>query len=140
MLSLHLRCYWFKSSFENPFYLLMSRILKLLKKSKKNYNFEIEFPQRSAVCTKILTISPKKPNSANRRVCKVRLIKSKQNFTVKIPGEGHNLQQHSTVLIRCGRSRDLIGVRNIAIRGKYDLNAVANRSTSRSIYGVKKTK
>ena len=107
---------------------------------KKNYNFETEFPQRSAVCTKILTISPKKPNSANRRVCKVRLIKSKQNLTVKIPGEGHTLQQHSTVLIRCGRSRDLIGVRNIAIRGKYDLNAVANRSTSRSIYGVKKTK
>ena len=120
---------------------MMSHIFNKIKKSKKNYKLNaIDLPQKSAVCIKVLTISPKKPNSANRRVCKVRLIKSKQNLTVKIPGEGHNLQQHSTILIRCGRSRDLIGVKNIAIRGKYDLNAVANRFSSRSIYGIKKAK
>jgi len=98
------------------------------------------FPQESAVCLKVLTISPKKPNSANRRVCKIKTVKTKQNLIAKIPGQGHNLQQHSTILIRCGRSRDLIGVRNVAIRGKFDLAAVSGRSSSRSIYGVKNLK
>jgi small subunit ribosomal protein S12 len=120
----------------------MTRLTQLLKKSiskVKNKSLKIsKNPQRRAVCIKVLTISPKKPNSANRRVCKVKLIKTKQVLTVKIPGEGHNIQQHSTILIRGGRSRDLIGVRNIAIRGKYDLLGVSNRKTSRSLYGVKR--
>ena len=104
-----------------------SRSLKLLKN-----------PQKRAVCIKVLTISPKKPNSANRRVSKVKIVETKQFLTAKIPGEGHNLQQHATILIRGGRSRDLIGVRYIAIRGKYDLVGVKNRKTSKSVYGVKK--
>jgi small subunit ribosomal protein S12 len=95
-------------------------------------------PQKKVVCLKVLTMAPKKPNSANRRVAKVTLARSKQHLTIKIPGEGHNLQQHSTILVRGGRVRDLIGVRYIAIRGTYDLLGVKNRKTSRSIYGVKK--
>ena len=120
----------------------MARLTQLIKKSVsriKNKTSNISNnPQRRVICIKVLTISPKKPNSANRRVCKVKLIKTKQLLTVKIPGEGHNIQQHSTILIRGGRSRDLIGVRNIAIRGKYDLLGVSNRKTSRSLYGVKR--
>ena len=120
----------------------MARLTQLIKKSFsriKNKTSNISNnPQRRVICIKVLTISPKKPNSANRRVCKVKLIKTKQLLTVKIPGEGHNVQQHSTILIRGGRSRDLIGVRNIAIRGKYDLSGVSGRKTSRSRYGVKR--
>ena len=120
----------------------MARLTQLIKKSVsriKNKTSNISNnPQRRVICIKVLTISPKKPNSANRRVCKVKLIKTKQLLTVKIPGEGHNVQQHSTILIRGGRSRDLIGVRNIAIRGKYDLSGVSSRKTSRSRYGVKR--
>ena len=120
----------------------MARLTQLIKKSVsriKNKTSNISNnPQRRVICIKVLTISPKKPNSANRRVCKVKLIKTKQLLTVKIPGEGHNVQQHSTILIRGGRSRDLIGVRNIAIRGKYDLSGVSGRKTSRSRYGVKR--
>lgn len=93
-------------------------------------------PQRKAVCLKALTISPKKPNSANRRVVKVKMLKSSTNFTVKITGEKHNLQQHSTILVRGGRCRDLIGVHLKAVRGKYDLTGVVGRKTSRSVYGV----
>jgi len=118
----------------------MNRIIKLIKKSRKKYNNSGSFPQESAVCLKVLTISPKKPNSANRRVCKIKLVKTKRSLIAKIPGQGHNLQQHSTILIRCGRSRDLIGVRNVAIRGKFDLAAVSSRASSRSIYGVKTLK
>ena len=97
----------------------------------------LENPQKKAVCLKVLTISPKKPNSANRRVAKVNVINFDKRLTIKIPGEGHNLQQHSTVLIRGGRVRDLIGVRYLGVRGKYDLSGVKNRKTSRSLYGVK---
>jgi small subunit ribosomal protein S12 len=118
----------------------MNRIIKLIKRSKKKNNNLSSFPQESAVCLKVLTISPKKPNSANRRVCKIKLVKTKQSLIAKIPGQGHNLQQHSTILIRCGRSRDLIGVRNIAVRGKFDLAPVFGRATSKSIYGVKNLK
>ena len=106
-------------------------------KRSKSQHLE-QCPQKRGVCTRVYTTTPKKPNSANRRVCKVKLLKTKQILTVKIPGEGHNIQQHSTILIRGGRSRDLIGVRNIAIRGKYDLLGVSNRKTSRSRYGVKR--
>ena len=118
----------------------MGYIIKLSKRSRKKHNNSGGFPQESGVCLKVLTLSPKKPNSANRRVCKIKLIKTKQSLVAKIPGEGHTLQQHSTVLIRCGRSRDLIGVRNVTIRGKFDLTAVSNRVSSRSIYGLKNLK
>ena len=109
----------------------MGYIIKLSKRSRKKHNNSGGFPQESGVCLKVLTLSPKKPNSANRRVCKIKLIKTKQSLVAKIPGEGHTLQQHSTVLIRCGRSRDLIGVRNVTIRGKFDLTAVSNRVSSK---------
>ena len=118
----------------------MGYIIKLSKRSRKKHNNSGGFPQESGVCLKILTLSPKKPNSANRRVCKIKLIKTKQSLVAKIPVESHTLQQHSTVLIRCGRSRDLIGVRNVTIRGKFDLTAVSNRVSSRSIYGIKNLK
>jgi len=114
----------------------MRHIFKKIKKLEKNNT--LKFPQQSAVCLKILSISPKKPNSANRRVCKIKTVKTKKVSLAKIPGEGHSLQQHSTILIRRGRSRDLIGVKNIAIRGKLDLTAVFGRSSSRSVYGIKK--
>jgi small subunit ribosomal protein S12 len=83
-------------------------------------------------------MSPKKPNSANRRIAKVSVTHLSKRLTVKIRGESHNLQQHSTILVQGGRVRDLIGVRYIAIRGKYDLASVKHRKTSRSLYGVKR--
>jgi small subunit ribosomal protein S12 len=97
-------------------------------------------PQKRAVCLRVLTISPKKPNSANRRVVKTVIPHFKFKMTVKIPGESHSLQQHSTVLVRGARVRDLIGVSYCAIRGKYDLLPVVNRKTARSRFGVKKYK
>lgn len=95
-------------------------------------------PQKKAICLRVLTISPKKPNSANRRVIKARFISSGVRLTAKIPGESHNLQQHSTVLIRGAKVKDLIGVSYSVIRGKFDLSGVSNRKTRRSLYGVKK--
>lgn len=83
---------------------------------------------------KLLTILP---NSANRRVAKANILNSNP-ISIKIPGEGHSLQQHSSILIRTGRPRDLIAVKKVAIRGKYDLLGVLRRKTSRSIYGVKR--
>lgn len=97
-------------------------------------------PQKRAVCLRILTISPKKPNSANRRVIKANVLHYKTRLTAKIPGESHTLQQHAIVLIKGARVRDLIGVGYSAIRGKYDLACVLNRKTSRSCYGAKKFK
>jgi small subunit ribosomal protein S12 len=96
-------------------------------------------PQKKAVCLRVLTISPKKPNSANRRVAKAFLTHYKTKLTSKIPGESHNIQQHSTILIRGARVRDLIAVSYSAVRGKYDLAGVSNRKTRRSLYGVKKS-
>jgi len=97
---------------------------------------KLNSPQAKAVCLSLLTVSPKKPNSANRRVIKVKLIRLNKVINVKVPGEGlSNFQQHSTVLVRGGRVKDLIGIRLIAIRGKYDLIGVVNRKTSRSLYG-----
>ena len=95
-------------------------------------------PQKKAICLRVLTISPKKPNSANRRVIKARFINSGVRLTAKIPGESHNLQQHSVLLIHGAKVRDLIGVSYSVIRGKYDLLGVVNRKTSRSRFGVKK--
>lgn len=97
-------------------------------------------PQKRAVCFRVLTISPKKPNSANRRVIKATILHYKTKLTAKVPGEMHSLQQHSTVLLKGAKVRDLIGVNYSAIRGCYDLASVINRKTSRSLYGVKKTK
>ena len=120
----------------------MPRIMQLINKPrkqklKKNKLKLNKNPQKKAVCLKILTISPKKPNSANRRVARVKIAQTSDVVWVKIPGENHNLQQHSTILIKGGRSRDLIGVKLKAIRGKYDLLGVSKRKTSRSKYGVK---
>uniref|UniRef100_A0A4D6BM15 Ribosomal protein S12 n=1 Tax=Balbiania investiens TaxID=111861 RepID=A0A4D6BM15_9FLOR len=94
-------------------------------------------PQKKGTCVKVYTTNPKKPNSADRKVAKVRLTTGK-SIIGYIPGEGHNLQEHSSVLIRGGRVKDLPGVRYHLIRGSYDLHAVVNRKKSRSKYGKKK--
>lgn len=96
-------------------------------------------PQKRGVCTRVFTTSPKKPNSALRKVARVRLVNGIE-VTAYIPGEGHNLQEHSIVLIRGGRVRDLPGVRYHIIRGAYDASAVQNRMQSRSKYGAKRPK
>jgi small subunit ribosomal protein S12 len=111
-----------------------------MKKQKKSSSPKLDNnPQKRAICLRVLTISPKKPNSANRRIVKARLFNSKTRVIAKVPGEGHNLQQHSTVLIKGGRVKDLIGVSYLTIRNKYDLQGVLNRKTRRSLYGIKKT-
>ena len=98
-----------------------------------------ECPQRRGVCLSVTTTSPKKPNSAMRKIARVRLT-NKQEGTIYIPGEGHNLQEHSSVLIRGGRVRDLPGVRYHIIRGTLDTAGVAKRKQARSKYGAKKPK
>ncbi len=94
-------------------------------------------PQKRGVCTVVKTMTPKKPNSALRKVARVRLS-NKIEVTAYIMGEGHNLAEHSVVLVRGGRVKDLPGVKYHIIRGKYDTTGVANRRTSRSKYGTKK--
>ena len=94
---------------------------------------------KRGVCTKVYTTTPKKPNSALRKVAKVRLSNGTEVIAY-IPGEGHNLQEHSIVLIRGGRVKDLPGVRYHIVRGIYDTQGVANRRRGRSIYGAKKPK
>ena len=96
-------------------------------------------PQKRGVCTCVYTATPKKPNSALRKVARVRLVNGME-VTAYIPGEGHNLQEHSIVLVRGGRVRDLPGVRYKVIRGAYDCAAVANRKQGRSRYGAKRPK
>ena len=96
-------------------------------------------PQRRGVCTKVTTTTPKKPNSALRKIARVRLTNGME-ATSYIPGIGHNLQEHSVVLIRGGRVRDLPGVRYHIIRGTLDTQGVANRKQSRSKYGAKRPK
>ena len=96
-------------------------------------------PQKRGVCTRVYTVTPKKPNSALRKVCKVRL-QSGYEVTVYIPGEGHNLQEHSIVLVRGGRVKDLPGVRYHVIRGVLDTTGVENRRQGRSQYGAKRPK
>ena len=95
-------------------------------------------PQRRGVCLQVKTMTPKKPNSALRKICRVRLTNGKE-VTVYIPGEGHTLQEHSIVLVRGGRIRDLPGVRYQVVRGVRDTLGVANRKQSRSRYGAKKS-
>ena len=96
-------------------------------------------PQKRGVCTRVYTTTPKKPNSALRKVARVRLT-NQMEVTSYIPGEGHNLQEHSVVLIRGGRVKDLPGVRYHIIRGSLDTQGVKDRKQSRSKYGAKRPK
>ncbi|MEZ0360268.1 MAG: 30S ribosomal protein S12 [Hydrogenobacter sp.] len=96
-------------------------------------------PQKRGVCVRVYTVTPKKPNSALRKVTRVRLSNGIE-VTAYIPGEGHNLQEHSIVLVRGGRVKDLPGVRYKVIRGALDTAGVANRKQSRSKYGAKRPK
>tara|TARA_Y100001935_G_C17310534_1_gene515741 strand:- start:4735 stop:5109 length:375 start_codon:yes stop_codon:yes gene_type:complete len=96
-------------------------------------------PQKRGVCTRVYTTTPKKPNSALRKVARVRLTNGME-VTAYIPGEGHNLQEHSIVLIEGGRVKDLPGVRYHIVRGSHDTSGVADRKTSRSRYGAKRAK
>ncbi len=110
---------------------------KILKKSK---SIDLEgCPQKKGVCLQVMTRTPKKPNSALRKVARVRLTNGKE-VTAYIPGEGHNLQEHSIVLIRGGRVRDLPGVKYHIIRGKLDTSGVDGRKRGRSKYGAKGSK
>ena len=105
----------------------------------RNEPTDLSAPQKRGVCTKVTTVTPKKPNSALRKIARVRLTNGME-ATSYIPGIGHNLQEHSVVLIRGGRVRDLPGVRYHIIRGTLDTQGVANRKQSRSKYGAKRPK
>lgn len=96
-------------------------------------------PQKKGVCIKVYTTTPRKPNSAIRKVARVKLT-NQRIITAYIPGEGHNLQKHSTVLVRGGNTKDLPGVKHKIIRGKLDLLGLSNRKNARSKYGTKKPK
>ena len=125
---------------------MMSTLKQLVKnfrvikqKKIKNAKSGIQ-PQFKAVCVRVLTMSPKKPNSANRKIIKTRLTINKSKITAKLPGEFSNLQQHSVVLLKGAKIKDLIGVKHLAIRGKYDFTGVLGRKTRRSLYGVKQSR
>ena len=107
--------------------------------SKKRVLLDHSSPQKRGVCTAIRTATPKKPNSALRKIARVRLS-NLMEATAYIPGEGHNLQEHSVVLIRGGRVKDLPGCRYHIVRGTLDTQGVANRKQSRSKYGAKRPK
>ncbi len=123
----------------------MPTISQLVKSGRKKVNIKTASPalkacpQRRGVCVRVYTTTPKKPNSALRKVARVRLTNGME-VTTYIPGEGHNLQEHSVVLIRGGRVKDLPGVRYHVIRGTLDTAGVANRRQSRSKYGAKRPK
>jgi len=108
-------------------------------KEKSNTPALLSCPQRKGVCTKVSTTTPKKPNSALRKVARVRLTNGIE-VTAYIPGEGHNLQEHSTVLVRGGRVKDLPGVRYHIVRGTLESSGVENRRQGRSKYGAKRPK
>lgn len=113
---------------------------KRKKKKKLNKTPALEqCPQKKGICIKLIIRAPKKPNSALRKLAKLRLSNSKRIYAY-IPGEGHNLQEYSTVMIRGGRVKDLPGVKYHLIRGKFDLLGLKNRKTSRSKYGTKNLK
>lgn len=122
----------------------MPTINQLLNKTRKHKKFKTKAPalqkapQKKGVCVKVYTINPKKPNSAERKVAKVRLSTNKLVIGY-IGGEKHNLQEHGAVLVRGGRVKDLPGVRYHFVRGVYDLQSVIGRTSSRSKYGVKKS-
>jgi small subunit ribosomal protein S12 len=109
-----------------------------VKEKKKNVALQ-QCPQRRGVCLLVKTVTPKKPNSALRKVARVRLTNGRE-VTAYIPGEDHNLQEHSIVLVRGGRVRDLPGVRYHIVRGALDCAGVENRRQGRSKYGAKKPK
>ncbi len=108
-------------------------------KSGKGRKKKVAAPQRRGVCTRVYTTTPKKPNSALRKVAKVRLTNGHEVIGY-IPGEGHNLQEHSVVMIRGGRVKDLPGVRYHILRGVLDTQGVKNRKQRRSLYGAKRPK
>ncbi len=105
----------------------------------KNRYKRVNNPFKRAVCIQVKTMTPKKPNSALRKVARVRLSNGME-VTAYIPGEGHNLQEHSVVMVKAGRKRDLPGVKYIVVRGKYDTAGVKGRKKARSKYGAKKPK
>ena len=107
--------------------------------SLKKRTTEVNSPQKRGVCTAVKTVTPKKPNSALRKVARVRLTNGME-VTAYIPGIGHNLQEHSVVLVRGGRVKDLPGVRYHIVRGTLDASGVEDRMQSRSKYGAKRTK
>jgi small subunit ribosomal protein S12 len=123
----------------------MARISQLVRKPRKHQAEKSivpalqSCPQRRGVCTRVYTTTPKKPNSALRKVCRVRLTNGFE-VTSYIGGEGHNLQEHSVVLIRGGRVKDLPGVRYHTVRGTLDASGVSDRRQSRSKYGAKRPK
>lgn len=117
--------------------LVRLRRIQITKKTKSPAL--VNCPQRRGVCTRVYTTTPKKPNSAIRKVARVRLT-SGFEVTAYIPGEGHNLQEHSVVLIRGGRVKDLPGVRYHILRGNLDTQGIAARKKRRSLYGTKKPK
>lgn len=123
----------------------MPTIQQLIRKGRENKSYKSKSPaldscpQRRGVCTKVYTTTPKKPNSAMRKVAKVRLT-NKKEVLAYIPGEGHNLQEHSIVLVRGGRVKDLPGVRYHIVRGALDTAGVGGRKKSRSLYGTKRPK
>lgn len=123
----------------------MPTINKLIKSGRKKVTKKSKSPalennpQKRGVCVRVSTMTPKKPNSALRKIARVRLSNGTE-VTAYIPGEGHNLQEHSVVLVRGGRVRDLPGVRYKVIRGVLDAEGVADRKQSRSRYGTKRSK
>src|ERR1041384_670404 len=122
----------------------MPTINQLVKKRRQKTRYKSKTPvldkcpQRRGVCLQVKTMTPKKPNSALRKIARVRLSNGKE-ITVYIPGEGHTLQEHSIVLVRGGRVRDLPGVRYHIVRGTLDCLGVEGRKQSRSLYGAKKS-
>ncbi len=126
-------------------FLEMPTIQQLVRKGRTTKNYKSKAPaldscpQRRGVCLRVYTTTPKKPNSALRKVARVRLTNGKE-VNAYIPGEGHNLQEHSIVLVRGGRVKDLPGVRYHIIRGALDTAGVDNRLQKRSKYGAKKPK
>ena len=123
----------------------MPTVNQLVRKGRSTKNAKTKTPalrgapQKRGVCTRVYTTTPKKPNSALRKVCRVRLTNGYE-VTSYIGGEGHNLQEHSVVLIRGGRVKDLPGVRYHIVRGSLDTQGVKDRKQSRSKYGAKKPK
>ena len=123
----------------------MATINQLVRKARKSRVTKSDVPalqrspQKRGVCTRVYTTTPKKPNSALRKVCRVRLVNGYE-VTSYIGGEGHNLQEHSVVLIRGGRVKDLPGVRYHIARGTLDTSGVSDRKQGRSKYGVKRAK
>ena len=116
-----------------------SPVLNIGYNSKDKVQTRVDAPQKRGVCTRVGTMTPKKPNSALRKYARVRLSNNME-VTAYIPGEGHNLQEHSVVMIRGGRVKDLIGVRYHIIRGTLDTDGVEARRQGRSKYGTKKPK